>query len=67
MLKHEAYKSHPGGVGNIGRLGEGIDPDWAAVHGGRALRRLLARDKQRQATKATVNAQKRRKSQGSRK
>lgn len=67
MPKHEIYKSHPGRVGNIGRMGEGIDADWAAVHGGRALRRLLARDQQRQATKAAVNAGKPAKPKGKRK
>lgn len=67
MPKREIYKSLPAHTGNIGRLGEGIDADWAAVHGGRALRRLLARDQQRQVTKAAVNAKKRQKSKRGRK
>jgi hypothetical protein len=67
VAKTEIYKSHPGRVGDIGHLGDGIDADWAAVHGGRALRRLLARDQQRQTTKAAVNARKPAKSKGKRK
>ena len=68
MPKREIYKSLPAHTGNIGRMGEGIDADWAAVHGGRALRRLLARNQQRQAARvAAVDAKKRQKSKGGRK
>ncbi len=67
MPKHEIYKSYPGRVGNIGRMGDGIDADWAAVHGGRALRRLLAKDERRQAVKAAVNSKKSAKSKVRRK
>jgi hypothetical protein len=67
VAKTEIYKSHPGRVGDIGHLGDAIDADWTAVHGGRALRRLLARDQQHQATKAAVNAGKRVKLKGKRK
>jgi hypothetical protein len=58
MSKTELFKTRPAGVGNIGRMGEGIDVDWAAVHGGRALRRFLAKHEQRQITKAAVNGKK---------
>lgn len=39
MPKHEIFKSHPGRVGNIGQLGEGIDAVWFRPEG--AIRQAM--------------------------
>jgi hypothetical protein len=56
-MKTSNYKTTPARTGDIGKLGEGVDADWAEANGGRALRRLLARHQRKQASKAgAVNA-----------
>lgn len=47
-----AYKTTPAGVGNLGSMGDGVNPDFIRLNGSRAQRRLLDRHLKREAAKA---------------
>ena len=45
------YKTTPAGVGNLGPMGDGVNPDFIRKNGSRAQRRLLDRHLKREAAK----------------
>ena len=48
---NSTYKRLPGGVGNIGSFGDGVDANFIHLNGSRAQRRLLNRHLKREAAK----------------
>ena len=46
-----SYKTNPAGAGNLGSMGDGVNPDFIRSNGSRAQRRLLDRHLKREAAK----------------